>query len=51
MLEEVNEGFVLIDTLLTKELSEEAKNYGGIEITVFHTPGETADQNSIYIKS
>ncbi len=26
------------------------KNYGGIEFTAYHTPGETADQNSIYIK-
>ena len=30
---------------------EVTKNYGGIEITAFHTPGETADQNSVYIKN
>jgi alkyl sulfatase BDS1-like metallo-beta-lactamase superfamily hydrolase len=26
------------------------KKYGGLEFTAYHTPGETADQNSIYIK-
>ena len=26
------------------------KKYGNLEFTVMHTPGETADQNSIYIK-
>jgi len=26
------------------------KKYGGLTFTAFHTPGETADQNSIYIK-
>ena len=44
LLEEVNEGFVLIDTLLTKELSEEAKKdfnritgLDKVAIAVFYT--------------